>query len=172
MRGRVSFEPILAGGLVGHEAYVPTQQPEAIEDARLPRQDAHHGRSHGPQATPRKGAQAIGRLKGPSRARFEAIYSTGQRTNGELFRIHALPGTGLVGIATSREIGSHARRNRQKRRAAEALRGLDEGLLQGVDVAVTVKPAAGSKSLAEMQEELRFLVAEVRARWADGSGSD
>jgi hypothetical protein len=51
----------------------------------------------------------------------------------------------------------------------EALRGLDTN---GLDIAVTVKPSAESKSLGEMREELGKLVTEIRARWASGSESD
>jgi RNase P protein component len=60
-------------------------------------------------------------------------------------------------------------RNRQKRRALEAVRDLD---VNGLDIAVTVKPSAGAKSLDELRDELRNLVMEIRARWADGSASD
>jgi ribonuclease P protein component len=156
-------------GSVGDEANVPTQQPEAKEDARLPGQDAHDGRPERPQATPLEGAKADRRLKGPSRARFEELYSTGQRANGDTYRIHALPGSGLVGIATQRKIGNTPRRNRQRRRTREALVGIETG---GLDIAVTVKPEAREQSIDELREELRRLVAELRKRWADGSASD
>jgi RNase P protein component len=80
-----------------------------------------------------------------------------------------LKGTGLVGYATSRQIGCHARRNRQRRRAAEAMRGLD---VHGLDLAVTVKPSARDATLGALREELQFLVTEIRARWESGSASD
>jgi hypothetical protein len=51
----------------------------------------------------------------------------------------------------------------------EALRGLET---EGLDLAVTVKPAAGEAGLDELRDELRKLVTEVRARWAGGSESD
>lgn len=91
------------------------------------------------------------------------------RANGMAFRLHALEGSGLVGIATTRKIGNNPRRNRQRRRTVEALRGLDT---TGLDIAVTVKPSAEERSLDELREELRKLIAEIRTRWANGSASD
>jgi uncharacterized protein YggU (UPF0235/DUF167 family) len=51
----------------------------------------------------------------------------------------------------------------------EAVREMD---VSGLDIAVTVKPSAGAKSLDELKSELRNLVMEIRSRWADGSASD
>jgi ribonuclease P protein component len=169
VRQGVSSRLILEIGLVDDEAYVSTQQPQAEQDARVPCEDADDGRPERAQAQAREGAQAIGRVKGLSRARFEEVYSKGKRASGENLRIHALPGAGLIGIATSRRIGNRPMRNRQKRRAMEAVKGMD---LNGLDIAVTVKPSAGAKSLDELRDELRNLVMEIRARWADGSASD
>jgi RNase P protein component len=80
----------------------------------------------------------------------------------------ALPGSGLVGFATSRQIGNRPRRNRERRRAAEAMRGIAS---EGLDLTVTVKPAAREQSLEQLREELRNLVMEVRSRWEGGSES-
>jgi ribonuclease P protein component len=59
--------------------------------------------------------------KGPSKTRFEQIFSQGQRFRGEVCSIIFLPGTGLVGIGTSRKIGGKPRRNFVKRRIRAAV---------------------------------------------------
>ncbi len=59
--------------------------------------------------------------KGPSKTRFEQIFSQGQRVRGEVCSIIFLPGTGLVGIGTSRKIGGKPRRNFVKRRIRAAV---------------------------------------------------
>ena len=91
--------------------------------------------------------------------------------NGELFRLHALQGAGLLGIAISRQIGCHARRNRLKRRVREAIRSIDLAPADGLDIAVTVKTAANEAGFQRLRDELQCLVTEMQARWADGSAS-
>ena len=85
--------------------------------------------------------------------------------------MRALPGTGQIGIAVSKSIGSHARRNRQRRRVRAALAEF-EAELQGLDVTVTVRQAAETATSGEIAAELRELIAEMRSRWANGSASD
>jgi len=87
--------------------------------------------------------------KGPSKTRFEQIFSQGQRIRGEVCSIIFLPGTGLVGIGTSRKIGGKPRRNFVKRRIRSAIveAGLD---LQSLDCVFMV----GTRGVSEPYELL------------------
>lgn len=87
--------------------------------------------------------------KGPSKTRFEQIFSQGQRVRGEVCSIIFLPGSGLVGIGTSRKIGGKPRRNFVKRRirAAVLAAGLD---LQSLDCVFMV----GTRGVTEPYELL------------------
>ena len=91
--------------------------------------------------------------------------------NGRHFRVCSLPGTGLVGVATTKRIGCHARRNRQKRRAREAVNATGLGFVD-LDMAVLVRETADKTSFDELTEELKRLLEETRQRWDGSSGSD
>ena len=152
----------------GNEAHFSTQQPQATEDARLPRADEDHGRTERPQATPRPGPTPAGRVvKGPSKARFEQIFKDGKRVSGGLCRIIALPGNGLVGLATSRNIGSKPRRNKLKRRFREALRSQKEIIDSSLDYILMLLPSAEPSTYTAIREELATLFNKVNARWAN-----
>lgn len=85
--------------------------------------------------------------------------------------IAALQGTGLVGVATSKTIGCHARRNRQKRRIVAVLQET-AGIWDGLDLVVTVKPATEQATPQEIEDELKNLVTEMQSRWESGSASN
>lgn len=78
--------------------------------------------------------------------------------------LSALPGEGLVGVAASRKIGSHARRNRVKRRIREIAR-LAHGSLKGLDTVVIAKTAADGAGFEELQNEFLELIDELERRW-------
>lgn len=73
-----------------------------------------------------------------------------------------MPGTGLVGIATSRDIGKAARRNRQRRRVREALRGLLKPD-RTFDLIVSVPDTAYELTPTELTEVLQKLVSSVES---------
>lgn len=85
--------------------------------------------------------------------------------NGKHFRVCSLPGQGHVGFATAKKIGCHARRNRQKRRAREALNASDFPIV-GLDIAVLVRDGADAVGFDELTEELKRLLEETQRRWA------
>ncbi|MBS1713374.1 MAG: ribonuclease P protein component [Armatimonadetes bacterium] len=109
-------------------------------------------------------------MNGPSRQRFDELFSQGQRAVGRLFRVCSLPGEGLVGFATARAIGCHARRNRAKRRARAAFNALPP-LSVRADMAVLVREEAAKAEWNELVEELGRLCEETQRRWAADSGS-
>ncbi|MBX3113576.1 MAG: ribonuclease P protein component [Fimbriimonadaceae bacterium] len=106
----------------------------------------------------------MGSLKGPSKGRFQQIFSDGFRANRPLLRLYVLPGNGAIGIATSQSIGSKPQRNRVKRRIREAIRPFLPRLMSW-DMVVLAK---GPTSLAEFREicnQLGELIDEMEQRW-------
>jgi ribonuclease P protein component len=108
---------------------------------------------------------------GPSKARFEEIFAKGKRASGPLARIAALPGTGLVGFATPRKLGNRPRRNRARRRFAEAIR-LQPGLVDSrLDFVLIVSADGADAPFERIQEEVRTLFERARSRWDEELGS-
>jgi ribonuclease P protein component len=77
-----------------------------------------------------------------------------------------MPGTGLVGIATSRKIGTAPRRNRTKRRFREAIR-LQTLTHQGLDYVLIVKQDAATAPFERILIDVAALFQEAKGRWAD-----
>lgn len=71
----------------------------------------------------------------------------------------ALEGQGLFGIATSKAIGCHARRNRQKRRVRAAWQMVKASAEK--DWICVVKPSIEEASFEEIVAELRRLAAQM-----------
>ncbi len=86
-------------------------------------------------------------------------------------RIHALPGSGLVGMATTKKIGSRPRRNKARRRVVEAIRLNLSFLVVGIDYVIVVFETSLRASFKELQVELVKLLSEVSAKWAENSVS-
>ncbi|MCW5940551.1 MAG: ribonuclease P protein component [Fimbriimonadaceae bacterium] len=108
-------------------------------------------------------------MKGPGKARFEEIFSKGQQVSSESFRLCWSSGTGQIGVATSRAIGCHARRNRQKRRALAAFAEFKQEI-SGIDVVLLVKARAAGASWNALVTELQGLLSEVSRRSLHASG--
>lgn len=81
-----------------------------------------------------------------------------------------LPGTGLVGVATARSVGCHARRNRQKRRVREAVRVSAVAEPQ-FDMAFVAKQAVYTTDFQTLRDEVVRLTTEAKRRWAENSAS-
>jgi ribonuclease P protein component len=75
------------------------------------------------------------------------------------------PGRGLVGIATAKKIGVKPRRNRVKRRVREAIRLAERNL--GLDYVVIASPGVADAPFGRIGEEVRRLLNEAEARWAE-----
>jgi ribonuclease P protein component len=110
-------------------------------------------------------------LRGPSKTRFEKIFKEGKRSAGRLCRLTALPGTGYIGIATSKKIGNNPQRNRAKRRFREVLRELRERLNPCLDYVVIALPSSTEARLTEISAKLRSMIENVNERWAAESES-
>lgn len=87
---------------------------------------------------------------------------------GPLLRIAVLhPGTGLVGIATSKKIGGKPQRNHAKRRIRAAVQLNPEPPDARFDFVLVVSPGAVNAPFGRIQEEVRRLFAEGVGRWAE-----
>lgn len=93
------------------------------------------------------------------------------RTSGSLCRISALSGTGLLGIATARTIGSKPARNKVKRRVREAARLLKDKRPTDLDWIVIVPEKGKDAKPKEIAAELELLMQRIRERWEGESGS-
>ena len=91
--------------------------------------------------------------------------------SGPLGRMISLPGTGLIGIATSKKLGSTPARNRIKRRFREAIRTQPELADSTLDIVAIVSLQAADASFPQLLEEVRRLLGETKKRWASESES-
>jgi ribonuclease P protein component len=83
----------------------------------------------------------------------------------------ALPGDGLLGIATSKKIGNKPQRNRAKRRFREVLRELRSELHPQLDYVVVALPSSTEALLPEINDDVRSLIEDLNKRWAAESES-
>jgi ribonuclease P protein component len=83
----------------------------------------------------------------------------------------ALPGDGLLGIATSKKIGNKPQRNRAKRRFREVLRELRPELHPKLDYVVVALPSSTEALLPEINDDVRRLIEDLNKRWAAESES-
>lgn len=81
-------------------------------------------------------------------------------------RIIAYPGSGLVGIAISKKIGSKPNRNRLKRRYRAAIDSNSEFLDLRLDYVVVVNAEAAEASFEKIDAEVKAVFAGVNQRWA------
>jgi ribonuclease P protein component len=111
------------------------------------------------------------KVKGPSKAQFERIFQTGVVVKCPLGRIRAAKGTGLLGIAISKKLGSHPVRNKLKRRCREAVRVLYGSVLAHLDYVIVLGEEAAKAPQAELVRALGEAIdlANKRARQREGS---
>jgi ribonuclease P protein component len=148
-----------------HEANVSTEPTTPEEDPRLPRANEDDRWTECPEATTNEGTRTNQRLKGPTKRRFDQVFTEGKRASGPLARLISLPGTGLLGIATSKKIGSKPPRNRAKRRFREAIR--TQNLVDSaLDYVLVVQTSGADAPFERIQEEMRRLFQEAGKRWA------
>jgi ribonuclease P protein component len=105
-------------------------------------------------------------VKGPRKGRFETIFRDGKRVSGDLCRLYAYPGQGKIGVSTAKKIGSHARRNRVKRRFREAIRTQPDMLDRRLDYVVVVNAGSADAPFEPVKSELRALFGKINDRWA------
>jgi ribonuclease P protein component len=140
------------------EAPVPTQQPEAQEDARFPHAHAYprrSGRHQGP--APARPRPALGLIRSVrDRATFDAL-ARARRRRGGVVTLRYVPGDEpRLAIATSRSIGNAVTRNRVRRRLRAAVRAHHDQLIGGAYL------LGGGRDVATVPfDELRDAVGEL-----------
>jgi ribonuclease P protein component len=110
-------------------------------------------------------------LKGPKKARFEEIFSGGRRAQGTLLKLCSLPGTGLVGFATSKKIGDRPQRNRARRRVQAAVRGLGNSRCNRLDYVLIISQETANAPFERIGEEVRSLFQKAVEKWELELGS-
>jgi ribonuclease P protein component len=113
-----------------------------------------------------EGGQGSPIKRGLSKVRFEAVFSEGKSVNTPNFRLSSLPGSGKVGIAVAKAIGSTPARNRQRRRVREALRKAEKAVSKKLDYVVSARPAAATVSLEDLAAQLAEALSALDKRWA------
>ncbi|MBI5707574.1 MAG: ribonuclease P protein component [Armatimonadetes bacterium] len=109
-------------------------------------------------------------MAGLSKARFEQVFQEGLRVQGTFCRLSGLKGTGLLGIATPKKLGSSPRRNRLKRRLKEAVR-LSGATREGLDIVIIGVAAALDAPFKELQDDLAEAFRKLHKRWENDSPS-
>ena len=143
------------------EAHVPTQQPQAQEDARVPRTHALARRTSGDQVSPTPRPQATDGLiwRVRDRASFAALGRARRHRRGPVtlrFVPEVGSGPARVAYAVDRRVGGAVRRNRARRRLRAAIAAQSEQLGPGAYLfgaepeAVTVKFAALVTAVTEV----------------------
>ncbi|MBC8065111.1 MAG: ribonuclease P protein component [Chlorobia bacterium] len=115
-------------------------------------------------AEPRVGTRSL-RKPGLSKTKFEAVFKGGKRVSTSNFRLTADKGEGRVGVATSKKIGCHARRNWVKRRIRESIYSFESSLRTDLDYIVIATPNVLTMDFVAIREELKDATRRMNERW-------
>jgi ribonuclease P protein component len=150
------------------EAHLPTQQPEAQEEARLSRPDADSGRPRGAEVAAATGPQASRRLiwRVRDRGTFEALERSRPHVVGPiaLRRAAAGPGPPRVAYAVGRRVGGAVARNRLRRRLRAAVRASADRLEPGTAYLFSAGPKAMTTTFQALERAVRELLGSEEAR--------
>ncbi len=158
--------PVAAAEEAMSEAYVPTQQPQAGEEARVPQTDVHPGRKGGAPSPPAQGSNPAVRLiwHVEHRELFLALRSARRGRSGPL-SVARLPadaaGPPRVAFAIGRKVGGAVERNRLRRRLRALLRDPARPLPPGTYL-VAAAPGATSAGFDELARHLEVAVARAQ----------
>jgi ribonuclease P protein component len=94
------------------------------------------------------------------------VFQKGRRVSSPNFRLSSDQGQGRIGIATSKKIGCHARRNWVKRRIRESIFNLESNLRPDLDYIVIATPNVVALEFEAVREELRDALTRMNQRWA------
>jgi ribonuclease P protein component len=150
------------------EEDVPTEQPEAEQEARLPAADAHEGRPGGPPPAPDQGPLAPVGLIWPIRDRstFRALARGRRRRRGDVMVSCVAVGPGgeppRVAYAVGSRVGGAVVRNRVRRRLRAATRSHAAVLEPGHAYLVGASPAAAGASYADLSTALHDALCALR----------
>ena len=152
------------------EAHVPTEQPQARQDPRVPRADVDPRRACRHQGPAPQGAQAADGLiwRVRDRATFRA-FAGGVRSRRGLLALSFVAGDDSsvpprVAYAVSRKVGPAVVRNRVRRRLRHAVAARRHLLVPGGAYLVIARPGLGASPWAELDHWTGELLASVPAR--------
>jgi ribonuclease P protein component len=144
------------------EAHVPAQQPEAIEEARLPLADADPRRPGGVEVPPPAGPQAPVRLiwRVRDRGTFEALGRAPARAAGpvRLRSVPTDPGEPRVAYAVGRSVGNAVERNRLRRRLRAVVRSRAALLRRDRAYLISAGPRAAAMTALELSAAVTQLL--------------
>jgi ribonuclease P protein component len=148
------------------EEDVPTEQPEAEEEARLPAPDAHPRRPRRADATPVQGPPpAVGLIwRVRDRASFRALAAGSRRRLGGLTMSAAAidrPGPARVAFAVGRHAGNAVTRNRVRRRLRAAVQAEADAFAPSTAYLIRADARALRVPYAELRTTLRAMAADV-----------
>ena len=142
------------------EAHFPTQQPQAQEDARVPRADAHQGRSRrAPVPASSRPCPPLGLIRRiPDRGTFSALAEAPKFRAGSIVARYLAGPELRVGFSISKRVGGAVARNRVRRRlrAAFAQAELPTG-----DYLLSAEAAAGRASFETLTAALADIGRQV-----------
>jgi len=149
------------------EEDVPTEQPEAEEEARIPAPDADARRTRGHRSAagqgPRQPLGLIWRVR--DRASFRQLARGQRRRLGSFEMRTAVVGQASepprVAYAVGRAVGSAVTRNRVRRRLRAAVHESRPLLEGGRGYLLRALPGAASETSAELNHTVRALLARV-----------
>lgn len=165
---RPILHPALCPSIPSHgvhrEAYLPTQCPPPLQEARLSRSDEHSRRTRRAQVSARQGSRPpvrlIGRIR--TRAEFERLRRDGRRVRIEPFWCSHLSdptsNPPRVAFAISRAVGNAVIRNRLRRRLRAIMMDLD--IPPGLYL-IGCRPTASELSFDQIVSTLGQLPAKV-----------
>jgi len=149
------------------EAHVPAQQPEAEEEARIPRPYALEGWACGHSVAAQPRAQATFRLiwRVRDRETFAALSRAPQARQGPI-TLRFVPdrdgGAPRVAFAIGRALGNAVARNRVRRRLRAAVAGLGDELEPGAYL-FGADARAVRANFSELRDAVAALVRETGA---------
>jgi ribonuclease P protein component len=150
------------------EEDVPTEQPPAEQEARLPPADADEGRPGGPPSAPVQGPLPPVGLIWPIRERstFRSLARGRRRRRGDVVVSSVVVGTCAepprVAYAVGSRVGNAVVRNRVRRRLRAATRAHAGVLEPGCAYLVSASPAAASSSYGQLASALHDALRALR----------
>jgi ribonuclease P protein component len=150
------------------EAHVPTQQPQARQDARFPHPHAHQGGSRRAARSPGSRAEAALRLiwRVRDRATFEALARARRQRSGPVSlrfcRTDGIADPPRVAYAVGRRFGTAVERNRARRRLRAAVAMEQALLLDGGAYLLAAERSVMTVPFPTLREHVATVLRAVR----------
>jgi len=169
----------LAARSRSHEADLPTQEAQALENPWFSRSQLFAWRKGDPQAATQEGPppplcliladgrnqSRRGRLS--RSADFDRVYRSGDSNGNRYLVLHVFPrseeaeGPPRLGISVGKKVGNAVRRNRVKRVIREEFWSLEDRVSQTSDYVVVARPDLGNLLDSEGSHAVRAQIEEL-----------